>query len=143
MQTAGILRYSHGKFESLASGPETTVTQVTAIARENAARMLLSDLISGTLRLRRRKLDLVAPANILPGSSVTMSIAETAGGKIRLGTLGAGLFYLENGRATWVTQRLTEKKINCLLPVGDQELWVGTVHRVKRRLRAEDFETRV
>src|SRR6266852_2328478 len=132
MQTAGILRYNRGKFENLASGPNATVTQVTAIARENAAGMLLSDLISGTLRLRRGKLDLIAPAKILPGSSVTMSIAETAGGKIWLGTLGAGLFYLENGRATRVTQGLTETKINCLLPVGDQELWVGTDHGLFR-----------
>jgi PAS domain S-box-containing protein len=132
MQTAGILRYNRGKFENLASGPNATVTQVTAIARENASGMLLSDLISGTLRLRRGKLDMVAPAKILPGSSVTMSIAETAGGKIWLGTLGAGLFYLENGRATRVTQGLTEKKINCLLPLGDQELWVGTDHGLFR-----------
>ena len=132
MQTAGILRYNRGKFENLASGPNATVTQVTAIARENAAGMLLSDLISGTLRLRRGKLDRIAPARILPGSSVTMSIAGTAGGKIWLGTLGAGLFYLENGRATRVTQGLTEKKINCLLPVGDRELWVGTDHGLFR-----------
>jgi len=132
MQTAGILRYNRGKFENLASGPNATVTQVTAIAREHAAGMLLSDLISGTLRLRRGELDLVAPANILPGSFVTMSIAETAVGKIWLGTLGAGLFYLENGRATRVTQGLTATKINCLLPVGDQELWVGTDHGLFR-----------
>ena len=78
MQTAGILRYNRGKFENLASGPNATVTQVTAIARENAAGMLLSDLVSGTLRLRRGKLDLVAPANILPGAAPALSIAETA-----------------------------------------------------------------
>jgi PAS domain S-box-containing protein len=132
MQTAGILRYNRGKFKNLASGPNATVTQVTAIARGNAEGMLLSDLVSGTLRLRRGKLDLVAPANILPGAAPTMSIAETAGGKIWLGTLGAGLFYLANGRVTRVTQGLTETKINCLLPVGDQELWVGTDHGLFR-----------
>jgi len=132
MQTAGILRYNRGKFENLASGPNATVTQVTAIARENAAGMLLSDLISGTLRLRRGKLDRIAPARVRPGSSVTMSIAETAGGRIWVGTLGSGVFYLENGRATRVTQGLTEKKINCLLPVGEEELWVGTDHGLFR-----------
>jgi ligand-binding sensor domain-containing protein/signal transduction histidine kinase len=129
MQTAGLLRYNRGKFENLASGPNATATQVTAMARENADGMLIADLISGTLRLRRGKLDRVAPANI---ASVTMSIAETASGKIWMGTLGAGLFYLENGRATRVTQGLTETKINCLLPVGDQELWVGTDHGLFR-----------
>ena len=132
MQTAGILRYNRGKFENLASGPNATVTQVTAVARENAAGMLLFDLVSGTLRLRSGKLDLVAPATILPGAAPALSIAETAGGKIWLGTLGAGLFYLENGRGTRVTQGLTETKINCLLPVGDQELWVGTDHGLFR-----------
>jgi PAS domain S-box-containing protein len=133
MQTAGVLGYNRGKFENLASGANATVTQVTALARDNAAGMLLSDLISGTLRLRNGKLDLVAPASILPGSPPTMSIAETAaGGKIWLGTLGAGLFSLENGRATRVTRGLTETKINCLLPVGDQELWVGTDHGLFR-----------
>jgi ligand-binding sensor domain-containing protein/signal transduction histidine kinase len=129
MQTAGLLRYNRGKFENLASGPNATATQVTAMARENADGMLFSDLMSGTLRLRRGKLDLVAPANI---ASVTMSIAETTSGKIWMGTLGAGLLYLENGRATRVTQGLTETKINCLLPVGDQELWVGTDHGLFR-----------
>ena len=129
MQTAGLLRYDRGKFENLASAPNTTVTQVTAMARENANGMLLSDLMSGTLRLRRGKLEPVAPASI---ASVTMSIAETAGGKIWLGTLGAGLFSMENGRATRVTQGLTETKINCLLPVGDQDLWVGTDHGLFR-----------
>jgi PAS domain S-box-containing protein len=132
MQTAGILRYNRGKFESLASGPNATVTQVTAIARENAAGILLSDLVSGTLRLRRGKLDRVAPAHILPGAAPALSIAETASGKIWLGTLGAGLLYLENGRAIRVTQGLTEKKINCLLPVGDRDLWVGTDHGLFR-----------
>jgi len=131
-QSAGILRYNRGKFENLASGPNATVTQVTAIARENAAGMLLSDLISGTLRLRSGKLDRIAPATILPGAAVTSSMAETAGGKIWLGTLGAGLFYLDNGRVTRVTQGLTETKINCLLLVGEQELWVGTDHGLFR-----------
>src|SRR6266581_1935279 len=132
MQTTGILRYNRGKFENLASGPNATVTQVTAIARENTVGMLLSDLVSGTLRLRGGKLDLVAPATILPGAAPALSIAEAAGGKIWLGTLGAGLFYLENGRATRVTQGLRETKINCLLPVGEQELWVGTDHGLFR-----------
>src|ERR1700687_5632827 len=131
MQTAGILRYNRGKFENLASAPNATVTQVTSMARENGAGVLLSDLISGTLRLRNGKLDLVAPAT-LPGAAVTSSMAETAGGKIWLGTLGAGLFFLDNGRVTRVTQGLTETKINCLLLVGEQELWVGTDHGLFR-----------
>src|SRR5258708_8938941 len=51
-------------------------------------------------------------------------MAKTRDGKIWLGT-AAGLFYFADGRTTRVTC-ISDKKINCLLPVGDRELWVGT-----------------
>src|SRR6266496_3704112 len=90
MQAAGVLRYNHGNFETLAQ------------------------------------------TNVLPGAAVTMSMAEMPDGKIWQGTLGAGLFYLVDGKATRVTAGLIEKKINCVLPVGDKELWVGTDHGLFR-----------
>src|SRR5712672_153207 len=52
-------------------------------------------------------------------------MAETADGKVWLGTLGDGLFFLTGGRATNVNAGLPDRKINSLLPIGD-ELWVGT-----------------
>ena len=52
-------------------------------------------------------------------------MAETADGKIWLGTLGDGLFFLAGGRATNVNAGLPDRKINSLLPIGE-ELWVGT-----------------
>src|SRR5258708_23320290 len=51
---------------------------------------------------------------------------EAGDGKIWLGNAGEGLFYFADGRTTRVTAGLPDKKINCLLPVGDKELWVGT-----------------
>jgi signal transduction histidine kinase/ligand-binding sensor domain-containing protein len=53
-------------------------------------------------------------------------MAETPDGRIWMGTLGAGLFYFAQGRATSVGSGLLDRKINCLLPVGDHELWLGT-----------------
>ena len=52
-------------------------------------------------------------------------MAETADGKVWLGTLGDGLFVLTGGRATNVNAGLPDRKINSLLPIGE-ELWVGT-----------------
>ena len=52
-------------------------------------------------------------------------MAETADGKIWLGTLGDGLFFLTGGQATKVSGGLPDRKINCLVPIGE-ELWVGT-----------------
>jgi signal transduction histidine kinase/ligand-binding sensor domain-containing protein len=59
-------------------------------------------------------------------------MAKTGDGRIWLGTLAEGLFYLANGRTTHVTSGLESKRINCLLPVGDKELWVGTDEGVYR-----------
>src|SRR5260370_17909680 len=55
-----------------------------------------------------------------------ISLAETADGKIWMGTLGNGLFFLRGGRATQVNAGLPDRKINCLLAIGSDELWVGT-----------------
>src|SRR6266536_261980 len=132
MQAAGVLRYNHGKFESVASRPGATLSLVTAMSRENTGGVLLSDLMSGTVRLRAGNLETLAQTTVLPGAAVTMSMAEMPDGKIWQGTLGAGLFYLVDGKATRVTAGLIEKKINCVLPVGDKELWVGTDHGLFR-----------
>ena len=132
MQAAGVLRYSHGKFESVASGAGATLSLVTAMSRENAGGVLLSDLMSGTVRMQAGKFEELAPARVLPGAAVTASMAEMPNGRIWQGTLGAGLFYLVDGKATRVAAGLAEKKINCVLPVGDKELWVGTDHGLFR-----------
>src|SRR5258707_14090381 len=60
-----------------------------------------------------------------PFSPPVISMAETADGKVWMGTLGDGLFFLRGGRATRVNAGLPDRKINSLLPIGE-ELWVGT-----------------
>src|SRR5260370_116347 len=75
------------------------------------------------LRVRGDNVQVLAPPAVLPPSLV-LAMAETRDGKIWLGT-AAGLFYFADGRTTRVTG-ISDKKINCLLPVGDRELWVGT-----------------
>jgi PAS domain S-box-containing protein len=52
-------------------------------------------------------------------------MAETTDGKVWLGTLGDGLFSLSGGQATNVNAGLPDRKIDSLLPIGE-ELWVGT-----------------
>jgi ligand-binding sensor domain-containing protein len=61
-----------------------------------------------------------------PDSPPVISLAETADGKIWMGTLGDGLFLLTSGRATYVNAGLPDRKINCLLAIGSDDLWVGT-----------------
>jgi len=120
---AGVLCYRDGKFVNLASILRRTTLEVASSWRQEDGATLLTDLIDGMLRVRGEKVEVLAPPAVLPPSLV-LAMAETRDGKIWLGT-AAGLFYFADGRTTRVTG-ISDKKINCLLPVGDRELWVGT-----------------
>ena len=126
-QAAGVFHYTQSRFESVGSALGASLAQVTAMSRGNSGGALFSDLLSGILRMQERQLEVLAPLQVLPESAVTMSISEMRGGKIWLGTLGFGLFYFENGKVTHAAG-FPEKKVNCLLSVGNDELWVGTDH---------------
>src|SRR5229473_2413366 len=120
---AGVLCYRDGKFVNLASILRRTTLEVASSWREEDGASLLTDLIDGILRVRGENVQVLAPPTVLPPSLV-LAMAETRDGKIWLGTVG-GLFYFADGRTTRVTD-ISDKRINCLLPVGDRELWVGT-----------------
>jgi signal transduction histidine kinase/ligand-binding sensor domain-containing protein len=126
LQGTSVLRQRNGKLESVTSGLGRTLSQVTAILSATNGGVLLSDLSEGLLRFQGGKSEVLAQPTVLPGSAPVISMAVTPDGKIWMGTLGAGLFYFAQGRATSVGSGLVDRKINCLLPVGDHELWLGT-----------------
>ena len=55
-----------------------------------------------------------------------ISIAATADGKVWLGTQDKGLVYLWGGRVYSPVKESPNTKTNCLLPVQNSELWLGT-----------------
>jgi signal transduction histidine kinase/ligand-binding sensor domain-containing protein len=115
-QGAYLVRQKDGKFESVPYG----LPAITALSKDHHGGVLVSDIGQGTFRFTAddvRKLG--------PSSPPVISIAETADGKVWLGTLGDGLLLLTGGRATNVNTGLPDRKINSLLPIGE-ELWVGT-----------------
>jgi ligand-binding sensor domain-containing protein/signal transduction histidine kinase len=113
---AYLVRQKDGKFESVRYGLDA----VTAVSRDNNDGVLVSNIGQGTFRVKAD-----AVQKLGPSSPPVISMAETADGKIWLGTLGDGLFVLTSGRATQVNAGLPDRKINCLLPIGEG-LWVGT-----------------
>ena len=123
--SASVLCYCDGKFESFPS-IRRSAGQVTAMWREEDGGMVLSDSVSGILRIRKDRLEILAPPNVVPGSALVFSMAETHDGKIWLGTPAAGLFYLAKGQVNHVTAGMPDKKINSLLPGDANDLWVGT-----------------
>ena len=116
-QGADLVRQKDGKFESVRYGPDV----ITALSKDNHDGVLASDIEQGTLRFMEGHVQKLGPS-----SPPVISLAETADGKIWLGTLGDGLFFLRGGQATRVNAGLPDRKINCLLAIGSDELWVGT-----------------
>jgi signal transduction histidine kinase/ligand-binding sensor domain-containing protein len=123
---AGMLCYSDGKGENLVLRNGASPVQITAASREKDGSMLIADGLVGMLRIQKGAAEVLAPAPVLPGSSLIIAMAKTGDGKIWLGTLAEGLFSLADGRTTHITAGLQTKRINCLLAVGEKELWVGT-----------------
>jgi PAS domain S-box-containing protein len=117
LQGADLVRQKNGKFESVRYGPDA----ITALAKDNHDGLLVSDIEQGTLRFMEDHVQ-----NLGPASPPVISLAETADGKIWLGTLGDGLFFLTGGRPTRVNSGLPDRKINSLLAIGSDEVWVGT-----------------
>ena len=126
VQGSDVLRETNGKFEVITYGARPLSSQVTALSKDRNGAVLVSDVIEGTFRFVGEKAQNVATPNTLPGSSPVISIAETSDGTIWLGTLGAGLFLMADRRAAAVTAGLPDRKINCLLPISNEDLWVGT-----------------
>ena len=116
-QGADLVRQKDGKFESVRYGP----VAITALSKDNHDGVLVSDIAQGTFRFMEDHVQKLGPA-----SPPVISLAETAEGKIWMGTLGDGLFLLRGGRTTQVNAGLPDRKINCLLAIGSDELWVGT-----------------
>ncbi len=125
-QGTDVLRQLDGKFENVTYGAETRTSQITAVSKDSNGGVLLSDIVNGTFRFKGDQIQKLAAPAVLPGSSPIISMAETAEGKIWMGTLGAGLFLFSDGRAGKIDAGLPDRKINCLLPISNEELWVGT-----------------
>jgi PAS domain S-box-containing protein len=116
-QGADLVRQKDGKFESVRYGP----VAITALSKDNHDGVLVSDIAQGTFRFMEDQVQKLGPA-----SPPVISLAETADGTIWMGTLGDGLFLLRGGRVNQVNAGLPDRKINCLLAIGSDELWVGT-----------------
>jgi len=112
-----IVRQKDHKFESVRYG----LGAITSLSKDNHGGLLASDIEKGTFRFTADDVQKLGPS-----SPPVISMAETADGKVWLGTLGDGLFSLTGGRATQVNAGLPDRKINCLLAIGSDELWVGT-----------------
>jgi ligand-binding sensor domain-containing protein/signal transduction histidine kinase len=109
----GILAYQAQKFEFLTPPPETTKPSAAASPEKN-------DNLSSRFSWA------VSAHGLAEPNSPVISMVETDDRKVWLGTQDKGLFYLKDGRISGVSKPSDERKINCLLPLKNGQLWAGT-----------------
>jgi PAS domain S-box-containing protein len=145
LQNTSVFRYQNGNFELIRGETENGTT---AIARGILGAVLLSSLAEGTRTYSDNQFRSLSSAALPTGAakiapdqrttpfswfdrlaaptSVVVSMTQTDDGKIWLGTEHQGLFYLQEGRVSNASKSRDETKFNCLLPVQNSGLWVGT-----------------
>lgn len=124
LQGPELLRYHDGTFQKMllaSNGEEKNV--ITAMCIGEKGQLLLSGLESGVARSSNHGFVTLFSRPVVPG--LIISMAETRDGKVWLGTREQGLYYFDQGRVTFLSQELKDKKINSLLAT-DSELWIGT-----------------
>ncbi|HEV2729491.1 MAG TPA: two-component regulator propeller domain-containing protein [Terriglobales bacterium] len=159
LQNTQLFRYHSGNFELIRGEAENGTT---AMARRTSGAVLLSSLAVGTLTYSDNRFRTLSSAALLADAarvangeapdqrstpfswsygnmpdrlaptSLVISMAQTDDGKIWLGTERRGLFYLQEGRVSSASNGRDDAKINCLLPLQNSELWVGTAKGVLR-----------
>jgi ligand-binding sensor domain-containing protein/signal transduction histidine kinase len=117
----GILTYSDNRFRTLSS--------VALLA--DAARVTNGEAPDQRSTPFSWNYDMM-PDRQPPLTSLVVAMAQTDDGKIWLGTERRGLFYLQEGRVLSASNGRGDTKINCLLPLLNSELWVGTAKGVVR-----------
>ena len=127
----GLLRYRNGVFDQPAIRLEQTPAAITAMSLTNRGGPLISMTQRGALAYRGNGFEMVASVAALPRTPV-LALAQISDEEIWVGTRDAGLFRLSGGQATPVTKGLPDRKINCLLPDGKRDLWVGTDRGIVR-----------
>jgi signal transduction histidine kinase/ligand-binding sensor domain-containing protein len=124
LQDLTILRYHDGVFENPSSGPGSA-TGFSAMSRNDRGSVVGWRMDIGAFGFRNNGFQMLAPATDLPRSPVT-AIAQTPDGDLWMGTRDAGLFRFGAGKTSSIRNGLPDLKVNCLLPDGARELWVGT-----------------
>ena len=128
LRRSAFVRYQEGLYEP---APREVLWLATAMAPARDGAMLVADDRLGVVLVRQDRVQTVLPKDALPRSPV-ISVAQTSRGEFWIGTRDAGLVRLQGGRAVLVTAGLPDQKINCLVPDGPDQLWIGTDGGVAR-----------
>lgn len=129
LQGETLLHYRDGAFQSV---PTTqSDASITAMFRTARGDLLISKNDSGALVYRNGRFEALSAGSSLPRSPI-LALAQTPAGDLWMGTRDAGLFRVSGGEIASIRTGLPDTKINCLLPEGNHDLWIGTDNGIVR-----------
>jgi ligand-binding sensor domain-containing protein/signal transduction histidine kinase len=126
-----LLRYRDGTFQEALPDHSRPEDGITAMCRGNHGQVLFSGHVNDVLRYSHGTFAPLVPKTET-SRALVISIAETPDGKVWMGTRETGLVSLSEGRISSVVEGLPDRKINCLLPFSDREVWIGTDNGIVR-----------
>jgi signal transduction histidine kinase/ligand-binding sensor domain-containing protein len=130
-RSPSLLSYRNTTLRNVLDGLPVPETGIAAMCRGKDGGILIATLANGLLRFSHGKFTLLAPVSQL-SNFLVISLAEAPDGAIWIGTRDSGLYVLKQGQVSPAASELRDTKINCILPVNDQELWLGTDEGVIR-----------
>ena len=130
LQDRTIVRYCKGVFDRPL--PQAAANaDILAMSRSNQDGLLGWRAEHGAFSYDDGRFQELASAADLPPSPV-ISLVQNREGALYLGTRDAGLFRKAEGKSMSIRHGLPDLKVNCLLPEGDQGVWVGTDQGIAR-----------
>src|SRR5262245_55215644 len=126
-----LLRYRRAGFENILSMLGNPESVVTAMERGRDNSILAATLGRGAVISRNGRVDAIVDTKAWSGSFV-ISMSETPNGEFWLGTRGAGVLRVQGTQVTRLTNGFPDLKVNCLLALGDRDVWIGTDKGVVR-----------
>lgn len=118
-----VLRARDGTLQLVTPILQQAETDVTAMCTGTTGEILVSGLTNGVFRNSSGKFVPVVARAELP--RLIISMAETADGKVWLGSREQGLYYFHQGQVSAFERKLPAK-INTLLSRNGRDLWIGT-----------------
>lgn len=125
LQGARLARYRDGRFEDVNAPVVQSEAGFTAMGRDQLGRALLTGLRGGIVRADRSGVATIVPPERLP-NSLAIALAEASDGTMWIGTRDIGAFRVKAGGFEAGPAALPDRKVNCLLPVANGIVWIGT-----------------
>jgi ligand-binding sensor domain-containing protein/signal transduction histidine kinase len=130
-QSRNILRYHDGIFYDAMPDLDSTRQGITAMCKGPTGEVLFAVPATGAVKYSAGRFERLVPTTGV-NNFLVISMAETGDGRVWMGTRDSGLFLMAGGDISAIRKGLPDRKINSLMAVDNQGLWIGTDDGVVR-----------